>query len=354
MAGSRAVSLTGVTLGRGRLDGPNLALSRNNRAVTLVLTAGYPTNPKQPNITCYRQTSLPLGVPYAEFFKASEALALLQHMVNASSMSSVPFSKRERSDLMLRMRTSTDSMILGDSCSNARAWTSFFSAELGAGRAWEAGTVIFPWKVLERLMSSLNSECARKRRMQVRAAAAPIKREADDHLGLRGQVCQQQSFSQMVGSGSVSLRSENDQEMSSPSMFSSGASSSGVSRDCNSVSSASLSPKTPTELPPPRLKLVSERAGSPLSRGRRQRQNSEPVPRLCLSPPRIALLKSNPCRQNLRRLHTASTPTRLVFYDSIRTWPACSHRARVRLPPCSKFFEIAADQGVDVGNPIVI
>uniref|UniRef100_L2FIL5 Uncharacterized protein n=1 Tax=Colletotrichum fructicola (strain Nara gc5) TaxID=1213859 RepID=L2FIL5_COLFN len=264
-------------------------LTRDNRAVTLCLTSGGYPNRMEPSITCYRQTYLPLGGQYAEFFKASEALSLLQHMVNAPSQPFVPFSRRERADLMLRMRNTPESMVLGDPCSNARAWTSFFAAELSAGRAWEAGTVIFPWAVLQKLMNSLNSE-----------------------LG-----------------------------------------------DHNSVSSASPPPRTPTDPhPPARIQFMRERGKSPLSLSagpiRRRRQNSEPVRRLSLSPPRIALLKSNPCRQNLRRLAAASTPARLVFYDSIRSWPASSHRSRVRLPPCSKFLELTADQGTNPHNPIVL
>lgn len=301
-----------------------VALTRNNRAVTLVLTAGTPAKPGQPAITCYRQTSLPLGGPHAEFFKASEALALLQHMVNASSMSFAPFSKRERADLMHRMRTSADSMVLGEPCSNARAWTSFFSAELAAGRAWDAGTVVFPWRLLEKLMSSLNSECARKRRAQTRAAASLVRRETDDHPGPRGgRPHSQPGLGQMADPRPVALLLAGDPEASYG------------SAERASASSASPPPRTPTELHPPKLQLVSERTQSP-------------------PPPRIALLKASPCRQNLRRLHAASTPARLVFYDSIRTWPTSSHRARVRLPPCSRFLEMTADQGTDPHNPIVL
>ncbi|KZL80400.1 hypothetical protein CI238_03419 [Colletotrichum incanum] len=324
-----------------------VALTRNNRAVTLILTAASSTKSGQPTITCYRQTSLPLGGPFAEFFKASEALALLQHMVNASSMSYQPFSKRERSELMLRMRTSGEGMILGDPCSNARAWTSFFSTELGAGRAWEAGTVIFPWKVLEKLMSSLNSECARKRRMQARAAAAVVRREADEYPGTRGQAPFQHSYGQSPDSRPVSLQLTSDLGISSAPM-------SGVVGDRSSASTASPPPRTPTEVLPPKLQLVSERPKSPLKQVRRRRQHSEPLRQLSLTPPRIALLKSKTCRQSLRGLHSASTPARLEIYDSIREWPACSHRARVRLPPCSRFLEMVEDQGPEPHNPIVV
>ncbi|OHE91266.1 hypothetical protein CORC01_13424 [Colletotrichum orchidophilum] len=333
-----------------------VTLTRNNRAVTLILMAGRPTKPGQASITCYRQTSLALGGPYAEFFKASEALVLLQHMVNASSMSFVPFSKRERSELMLRMRTSPDAMILGDPCSNARAWTSFFSTELGARRAWEVGTVIFPWKVLEKLMSSLNSEFARKRRMQSRVAAAFNRREPEEHAGPQGQgAAFQDSYSHSYDSRSVSLQLANAEL---------GGVLEAAAGDRSSVASGSPPPppRTPTEVLPPKLQLVSEQPRpqpqSPpaaASQVRRRRQHSEPaVRRLSLTPPRIALLKSNPCRQNLRRLHAASTPARLEFYDSIRAWPASSHRARVRLPPCSRFLEMVEDQGTDPHNPIVV
>ncbi|KAK1986468.1 hypothetical protein LZ30DRAFT_746410 [Colletotrichum cereale] len=326
-----------------------VALTRNNRAVTLILTAGNPTKPGQPNITCYRQTSLPLGGPFAEFFKASEAMALLQHMVNASSMSYQPFSKRERSELMLRMRTSGEGMILGDPCSNARAWTSFFSTELGAGRAWEAGTVIFPWKVLEKLMSSLNSECARKRRMQARAAAAVVRREVDEHPGARGPTPFQHGYGQSPDTRPMPLMLACDSDMSSAPM--SGA----VGGDRSSISSASPPPPgTPTEVLPPKLQLVSERAKSSPVQLRRRRQHSEPVRPLSLAPPRIALLKPKTCRQSLRGLHSASTPARLEFYDSIREWPASSHRARVRLPPCSRFLEMVENQGPEPRNPIVV
>ncbi|GKT43375.1 uncharacterized protein ColSpa_03556 [Colletotrichum spaethianum] len=299
-----------------------VALTRNNRAVTLILTAASSSRSGQPNITCYRQTSLPLGGPFAEFFKASEALALLQHMVNASSMSYQPFSKRERSELMLRMRTSGEGMILGDPCSNARAWTSFFSTELGAGRAWEVGTVIFPWKVLEKLMSSLNSECARRRRMQARAAAAVVRREVDEYPGTQG-----------------------------PAPFSAAMDNLPTLGLCLCSLPATW---TPTEVLPPKLQLVSERPKSPPTQVRRRRQHSEPVRQLSLTPPRIALLKSKTCRQSLRGLHSASTPARLEFYDSIREWPASSHRARVRLPPCSRFLEMVEDQGTEPRNPIVV
>ncbi|KAK1972604.1 hypothetical protein LY78DRAFT_565562 [Colletotrichum sublineola] len=326
-----------------------VALTRNNRAVTLILTASNLVKSGQPNITCYRQTSLPLGGPFAEFFKASEALTLLQHMVNASSMSYQPFSKRERSELLLRMRTSDDGMILGDPCSNARAWTSFFSAELAAGRAWEAGTVIFPWKVLEKLMSSLNSECARKRRMQARAAAAVVRREMDEHPGIRGPASFQNGYGQSPDTRPMSLLLACNSDISSAPM--SGA----VGGDRCSVSSASPPPPgTPTEGFPPKLQLVSERAKSPPTQFQRRRQHSEPVRPLSLAPPRIALLKPKTCRQSLRGLHSASTPARLEFYDSIREWPASSHRVRVRLPPCSRFLEMVENQGPEPRNPIVV
>ncbi|KAJ0314885.1 hypothetical protein Brms1b_006418 [Colletotrichum noveboracense] len=317
-------------------------LTRDNRAVTLCLTSGGSPNRMEPSITCYRQTYLPLGGQYAEFFKASEALSLLQHMVNAPTQPFVPFSRRERADLMLRMRNTPESMILGDPCSNARAWTSFFAAELSAGRAWEAGTVIFPWAVLQKLMNSLNSECGRRRRMQTRAATSQFRRDMDEPLGSRGHF----QNSQSLECRTVSLRlSETDNRE--------------AVGDHNSVSSASPPPRTPTDPhPPARIQFMRERGKSPLSLSagpiRRRRQNSEPVRRLSLSPPRIALLKSNPCRQNLRRLAAASTPARLVFYDSIRSWPASSHRSRVRLPPCSKFLELTADQGTNPHNPIVL
>ncbi|KAK6206728.1 hypothetical protein QIS74_13216 [Colletotrichum tabaci] len=326
----------------------SVALTRNNRAVTLTLTAGSSTQSRQPNITCYRQTSLPLGGPFAEFFKASEAMALLQHMVNASSMSYQPFSKRERSELMLRMRTSGDGMILGDPCSNARAWTSFFSAELGAGRAWEAGTVIFPWKVLEKLMSSLNSECARKRRMQARAAAAIVRREADEYPGSRGPGPFRHGHEHSPGCRHVSLRLAGDSEMLSSAPMS------GVSGDRNSASSTSSPPRTPTEVLPPKLQLVSEQPQSPPAQVRRRRQHSEPVRQLSLTPPRIALLKSKTCRQSLRGLHAASSSPRLEFYDSIRAWPVSSHRTRVRLPPCSRFLEMVEAEGTGLRNHTVI
>ncbi|KAK2049666.1 hypothetical protein LZ31DRAFT_456734 [Colletotrichum somersetense] len=323
-----------------------VALTRNNRAVTLILTAGNPAKSGQPNITCYRQTSLPLGGPFAEFFKASEALALLQHMVNASSMSHQPFSKRERSELLLRMRTSDEGMILGDPCSNARAWTSFFSAELAGGRAWEAGTVIFPWKVLEKLMSSLNSECARKRRMQARAV---VRREVDEHPGARGPAPFQHGYGQSPDTRSMSLLLACDSGISTAPM------SGGAGGDRCSVSSASPPPPgTPTEVLPPKLQLVSERAKSPPTQLRRRRQHSEPVRRLSLAPPRIALLKPKTCGQSLRGLHSASTPARLEFYDSIRQWPTSSHWARVRLPPCSRFLEMVENQGPEPHNPIAV
>ncbi|KAF4775638.1 hypothetical protein HER10_EVM0012762 [Colletotrichum scovillei] len=329
-----------------------VTLTRNNRAQG------------QATITCYRQTSLALGGPYAEFFKASEALVLLQHMVNASSMSFVPFSKRERSELMLRMRTSPDAMILGEPCSNARAWTSFFSTELGAGRAWEVGTVIFPWKVLERLMSSLNSEFARKRRVQSRAAAAFNRREAEEHTGPRGgrgSTAFQHSYSHSYDSSPVSLHLAGAEHGNLE------AAAAAVAGDRSSVASGSPPPRTPTEILPPKLQLLSEQRTSQIHQSpppppalaavtaaqirTRRRQHSEPaVRRLSLTPPRISLLKSN----NLRRLHASSTPTRLEFYDSIRAWPASSHRARVRLPPCSRFLEMVEDQGVDSHNPIVV
>ncbi|KAK1673962.1 hypothetical protein BDP55DRAFT_695054 [Colletotrichum godetiae] len=341
-----------------------VTLTRNNRAVTLILQQGPPTKPRQATITCYRQTSLALGGPHAEFFKASEALVLLQHMVNASSMSFVPFSKRERSELMLRMRASPDAMILGEPCSNARAWTSFFSTELGAGRAWEVGTVIFPWKVLERLMGSLNSEVARKRRVQSRAAAAFNRREAEEYAGPRGGhggAAFQHNYSHSYDSRPVSLHLANTDH---------GGLEAAAAGDRSSVASGSPPPRTPTEALPPKLQLVSEQHAPQLRQSpppppppvvttsqirTRRRQHSEPVVRrLSLTPPRIALLKSNPCRQNLRHLNAASTPTRLEFYDSIRAWPASSHRARVRLPPCSRFLEMVEDQGADSHNPIVV
>ncbi|KAK2003961.1 hypothetical protein LX36DRAFT_624025 [Colletotrichum falcatum] len=326
-----------------------VALTRNNRAVTLILTAGNPAKPGQPNITCYRQTSLPLGGPFAEFFKASEALALLQHMVNASSMSYHPFSKRERSELLLRMRTSGEGMILGDPCSNARAWTSFFSVELAAGRVWEAGTVIFPWKVLEKLMSSLNSECARKRRMQARAAAAVARREADEYPGAGGPAPFHHGYGRSPDTRPMSLLLACDSDISSAPM--SGA----VGGDRCSVSSASPPPPgTSTEVLPPKLQLVSERTKSPPTQPQRRRQHSEPVWPLSLAPPRIALLKPKTCRQSLRGLHSASAPARLEFYDSIREWPASSHRARVRLPPCSRFLDMVENQGPDPRKPVVV
>ncbi|KAK1465207.1 hypothetical protein CMEL01_12562 [Colletotrichum melonis] len=338
-----------------------VTLTRNNRAVTLILQQGRPTKQGQATITCYRQTFLALGGPYAEFFKASEALVLLQHMVNASSMSFVPFSKRERSELMLRMRTSPDAMILGEPCSNARAWTSFFSTELGAGRAWEVGTVIFPWKVLERLMSSLNSEFARKRRVQSRAAAAFNRREAEEHAGPRGGrggAAFQHSYSHSYDSRPVSLHLAGAEH---------GNIEAAAAGDRSSVASGSPPPRTPTEILPPKLQLLPEQRTSQLHQSpppppplasvtaaqirTRRRQHSEPaVRRLSLTPPRISLLKSN----NLRRLHASSTPMRLEFYDSIRAWPASSHRARVRLPPCSRFLEMVEDQGADSHNPIVV
>ncbi|KAK1590224.1 uncharacterized protein LY79DRAFT_516366 [Colletotrichum navitas] len=323
-----------------------VALTRNNRAVTLILTAGNPAQSGQPNITCYRQTSLPLGGPFAEFFKASEALALLQHMVNASSMSYQPFSKRERSELLLRMRTSDEGMILGNPCSNARAWTSFFSTELAAGRAWEAGTVIFPWKVLEKLMSSLNAEYARKRKIQARAV---VRREMDEHSLARGPPPFRHGYGQSPDARPMSLLLACDSGISSAPM--SGA----VGGDRCSVSSASPPPPgTPTEVLPPKLQLVSERAKSPPTQLRRRRQNSEPVRPLSLAPPRIALLKPKACRQSLRGLHSASTPVRLEFYDSIRQWPASSHRAQVRLPPCSRFLEMVENQEPEPRNSIVV
>ncbi|KAF6814766.1 hypothetical protein CPLU01_14319 [Colletotrichum plurivorum] len=325
-------------------------LARDNRAVTLCLTSGGSPNPAQPTITCYRQTYLPVGGRYAEFFKASDALALLQHMVNSPSQPFVPFSKRERSELMQRMRTSLESMILGDPCSNARAWTSFFSSEMSAGRAWEAGTVIFPWKMLQKLMNSLNAECAQKRRLQTRGPAVQPGRDVGDHFGSREQPASQQAFGPMPAPRPISLRLSNESEAPSIDLFG----------DRNSVASASPPPLTPTDPAPPRIQFMRERIKSPSSSStssigpiRRRRQNSEPVRRLSLSPPRIALLKSIPCRQNLRRLHATSTPARLEFYDSIRSWPASSHRSRVRLPPCSKFLELAGgDRGMDPQNPI--
>lgn len=317
-------------------------LTRDNRAVTLCLTTGGSPNPAHPTITCYRQTCLPIGGQYAEFFKASEALSLLQHMVNAPPQPFVPFTRRERSELMRRMRHTAESMTLGEPCSNARAWTTFFSAELAAGRAWEAGTVIFPWAMLRKLMTSLNSECGRKQRLQTSAATPRVRRDVDESFGSRGY----HQYGQSLESRTVSLRLS-DSETSTDAIG-----------DRQSMSPASPPPRTPTEPNPP-ARIQFMRAKSPLSSSsassvRRSRQNSEPVRRLSLSPPRIALLKSNPCRQSLRRLHAASTPSRLVFYDSIRTWPTSSHRSRVRLPPCSKFLELTADQGTDPRNPILL
>ncbi|KAL0939678.1 uncharacterized protein CTRU02_206288 [Colletotrichum truncatum] len=321
-------------------------LTRDNRAVTLCLTSGASPNPSTPTITCFRQTYLPLGGQYAEFFKASEALALLQHMVNAPSQPTVPLSRRERSELMFRMRTSQGSMVLGDPCSNARAWTSFFSAELAAGRVWEAGTIIFPWAMLQKLMNSLNSECGRKRRMQTRMATPHVRQDMEDDFGSRAHF----QHSQTVDSHPVSLQLTNESELSAIETVG----------DRNSVSSMSPPPHTPTEPnPAARIPFMRDRVRSPVSSAspiRRRRQNSEPIRRLSLSPPRIALLKSNPCRQSLRRLHAASAPSQLVFYDSIRTWPTSSYRSRVRLPPCSKFLELAAadHQGTNPRNPIVL
>ncbi|KAF9872780.1 hypothetical protein CkaCkLH20_09643 [Colletotrichum karsti] len=314
-------------------------LTRDNRAVTLCLTSGESPNPAHPTITCYRQTYLPIGGQCAEFFKASEALSLLQHMVNAPSQPFVPFTRQERVELMRCMRHTDESMILGEPCSNARAWTTFFSAELAAGRAWEAKTVIFPWAVLQKLMNSLNSEW-RKRKLQANAATPHVFRDKDEPTRTRGLMYYGYSLEPRTFSLSLS-------ESSTPP---------DVIVDHHSAPSASPPPRTPTEPNPP-ARIQFMRAKSPPSSSspiRRRRQNSEPVRRLSLSPPRIALLKSNPCRQSLRRLHAASTPSRLVFYDSIRTWPASSHRSRVRLPPCSKFLELTADRGADARNPIML
>ncbi|TDZ46863.1 hypothetical protein CTRI78_v008880 [Colletotrichum trifolii] len=317
-------------------------LTRDNRSVILCLTSGGPTNPAQPAITCYRQTYMSIDGQFSEFFKASEALSLLQHMVNAPSQPYVPLSSRERAELMHRMRTSSESMVLGEPCPNARAWTSFFSTELAAGRNWEPGTVIFPWSMLQKLMNSLNAECGRKRRLQGRAGGSMLRREVDDHAGSRPS----SHRSRLSESRNVSLHLASDSDMAVD-----------ASADHISTSSASPPPFTPTDpSQPPRLQLMRDRVRSPPSSSsiiRRRRQNSEPVRRVGFSPPRIALLKSNPSKQNLRRLHAAFIPSRLEFYDSIRLWPASSHRSRVRLPPCSRFLELTAEHG-NPGPPIAL